>query len=129
MRFSDAVGNATTDTSHTIEIMFKIRNVQDFSKLLYNITRYKNDEALFREFYDEEREEYKTTYTNYDTFLAWYLKTHDVPGVDKDNKPIEKMTYDDLIYAGIDKKINLNNVVCGYYSGNSKNAVGLCLGP
>ena len=129
MRFSDAVGNATTDTSHTIEIMFKIRNVQDFSKLLYNITRYKNDEALFREFYDEEKEEYKTTYTNYDTFLAWYLKTHDVPGVDKDNKPIEKMTYDDLIYAGIDKKINLNNVVCGYYSGNSKNAVGLCLGP
>jgi hypothetical protein len=128
MRFSDATGNATTDTSHSIEIMFKIRNVQDYSNLLHNITRYKNDEALFAEFYDVNTETYKTAYTNYDAFLAWYLKTHKVPGVDEKGNVIEEMTYDDLIYESIDKKINLNNIVCGYYSGDSKNVKGLCLG-
>jgi hypothetical protein len=40
-----------------------------------------------------------------------------------------RLTYDDLKYARIDKKVNLDNIMCGYYFGNSKSVVGLCLGP
>jgi hypothetical protein len=39
------------------------------------------------------------------------------------------MTYDDLKFNYIDKLINLSNVACGYYSGDTKSAIGLCLGP
>jgi hypothetical protein len=39
------------------------------------------------------------------------------------------MEYDDLKFAKTEKQINLNNVIGGYYSGNTKAVTGLCLGP
>ena len=129
MVFATPSGNAATDLSHSIELMFKIRNVQDYSTLIHNITRYKNDSALYDAFYDEENGAYKTGYTNYDSFLAWYLKENYIDYEDSATGTHRALTYDDLDFDYIQKQINLSNVACGYYSGDTSSAVGLCLGP
>lgn len=126
--FANPDGPQDTKQSHTIELTFKIRNVQDYSNLIRTITRYENDGDLYKAFYNEETGKFNTTYTNYDAFLAWYLKTYEVEFVDK-NGIKRKMEYDDLKFAKIEKQINLNNVIGGYYSGNTKAVTGLCLGP
>lgn len=115
--------------SHSIEVCFKIRNVQDYSNLIRNITRYVDDEALYTRFYDAETATYLTEYTNYDSFLNWFFKNNYYPYIDPDTKEERAMTYDDLEFNYIDKLINLSNVACGYYSGDTKSAIGLCLGP
>ena len=115
--------------SHSIEVCFKIRNVQDYSNLIRNITRYVDDDALYAQFYNAETATYLTEYTNYDSFLNWFFKNNYYPYVDPDTKEERAMTYDDLEFNYIDKLINLSNVACGYYSGDTKSAIGLCLGP
>ena len=124
MQFAKA-GGTDIETSHTIEIMFRVRNVQDYSNLIHNITRYVNDTAYYNEFYDEATSSYKTKYTNYDSFLAWYLKENEIINPSTG----ERVTYDDLEFQSIQKQSNLNNVFCGYYSGSGANVVGMCLGP
>ena len=126
--FANPNGPQDTKQSHTIELTFKIRNVQDYSNLIRTITRYENDGDLYKAFYNEETGKFNTTYTNYDAFLAWYLKTYEVEFVDK-NGIKRRMEYDDLKFAKTEKQINLNNVIGGYYSGNTKAVTGLCLGP
>lgn len=118
-----------TNASRSIEVCFKIRNVQDYSALIRNITRYKNDAELYKKFYDVNTATYLTSYTNYDSFLAWYLKNYEHLIDDPKTGGKRQMTYDDLEFDYIDKLINLSNVACGYFSGNTKSAVGLCLGP
>ena len=115
--------------SHSIEVCFKIRNVQDYSNLIRNITRYVDDDALYAQFYNAETATYLTEYTNYDSFLNWFFKNNYYPYIDPDTKVERAMTYDDLEFNYIDKLINLSNVACGYYSGDTKSAIGLCLGP
>ena len=126
--FSNPSGSQATEQSHSIELTFKIRNVQDYSNLIRTITRYKNDEKLYKAFYDEETGKFNTTYTNYDAFLAWYLKTYEVEFVDKKGNK-RRMEYDDLEFSHIAKQINLSNVIGSYSSGNTKAVTGLCLGP
>lgn len=126
--FANPNGPQDTKQSHTIELTFKIRNVQDYSNLIRTITRYENDGDLYKAFYNEETGKFNTTYTNYDAFLVWYLKTYEVEFVDK-NGIKRRMEYDDLKFAKTEKQINLNNVIGGYYSGNTKAVTGLCLGP
>ena len=118
-----------TAQSHSIEVCFKIRNVQDYSNLIRNITRYKDDDELYRKFYDPETATYLTDYTNYDSFLSWFFKNNYYPYIDPKTKEERAMTYDDLEFDYIDKLINLSNVACGYYSGDTRSAIGLCLGP
>lgn len=127
--FANPNGQASTEQSHSIEIMFKIRNVQDYSNLIRTITRYKNDENLYKAFYDDTTGTFKTSYTNYDAFLAWYLKNNEIEFTDPKTGEKRRMEYDDLEFSHIAKQINLNNIVCGYYSGDTKSATGLCLGP
>lgn len=127
--FSNPTGQASTEQSHSIELTFKIRNIQDYSNLIRTITRYKDDATLYQAFYDEVTGQFKTNYTNYDAFLAWYLKNNYISYTDSKTGITRRMEYDDLEFSHIAKQINLNNVVCGYYSGDSKSAVGLCLGP
>ena len=100
--FSNPSGSQATEQSHSIELTFKVRNVQDYSNLIRTITRYKNDEDLYKAFYDEETGKFNTTYTNYDAFLAWYLKTNEVEFVDK-NGIKRRMEYDDLEFSHIAK--------------------------
>ena len=131
-----ATENGTdAEITHTIEMQFKIRNIQNYSNLIHNITRYENDQGLFDEFYDSTNNIYKTKYTNYDSFLAWYLKevnpSSETPFTILDQGATEPrlLEYDDLVFDRIQKQIDLSNVFCGYYTGNSSNVKGLCLGP
>jgi hypothetical protein len=56
------------------------------------------------------------------------LKENEIPFTDSTGvqRPLE---YDDLEFDYIQKQINLNNVFCGYYTGDTSSVVGMCLGP
>lgn len=124
----DFIFNSTaSDTkSHTFEFEFKINNIQDYSNLIKNITRYANDDELFSQFYDVETGTYKTRFTNYDAFLADYFKNNHVP---IEGPGSRDKTYDDLVFRSIEKQINLSAVACGFYNGNNSAVTGLCIGP
>lgn len=107
-------GSTSAAQSWTYEMQFKIHNIQDYTELIQNITRYKDDGDLYRAFTAPDQ----TAYTNYDSFLAAYLPLH--PELGK--------SYDDLEFDYVYKKINLDKVACGYYSGNQNNAIGFCFG-
>lgn len=101
----------SSQQSNSIEIEFKIRNVQNYGNLISNVTRYNNDDKYYQEFLNQ------TIYTNYDSFLQDRLKEE----ID--------ISYDDLVFNRVDKIINLSNIVCGYYSGDQKGVVGFGIGP
>ena len=134
MRFA-AENGTDAEITHTIELQFKIRNIQNYSNLIHNITRYTNDADLFAKFYDDTNHVYLTKYTNYDSFLAWYLKevnpTEENPFTILDQGATEPrlLEYDDLEFNRIQKQIDLSNVFCGYYTGDTSSVVGMCLGP
>lgn len=92
--------------SNTIEMSFRLKNIQNYSKLITNITRYKKDNEYYNAFLNQ------TTYTNYDNYLQFILGSG----------------YDELEFLKIQKNINLNNLVCSFYSGDTSNPVGICLG-
>ena len=119
-----ATENGTdNEITHTIELQFKISNVQNYSNLIHNITRYtygsNNDDILFAKFYNEQTHTYQTSYTNYDSFLAWYLKNQNPidenPLMILDTGATEPrlLEYDDLVYNRVQKQIDLSNVSCG----------------
>ena len=134
LRFA-AENGTDAEITHTIEMQFKVRNIQNYSNLIHNITRYLNDQELFNLFYDSANNTYLTKYTNYDSFLAWYLKevnpTSENPFTILDQGATQPrlLEYDDLEFDRIQKQIDLSNVFCGYYTGDSSNVKGLCLGP
>ena len=133
--FSIPIGNMVFagaddgEQSHSFEFQFKIRNVQDYSNLIHNITRYKNDTDYFNAFYDTAERTYKTEYTNYDAFLANYFKTNNIPYTEPGTEIQRNMEYDDLEFDRVDKQINLNAVACGFFSGDNQSVTGICLGP
>ena len=113
---------ASTDSSkqsNSIEIQFKVRNVQDYSNLIHNITRYTNDDKFYKAF------QAQTQYGNYDAFLQYYLPIYDLEGEDEN----KRVTYDSLTFDRVQKEISLNRVICGYYSGDETGAIGFALGP
>ena len=134
LRFA-AENGTDAEITHTIEMQFKVRNIQNYSNLIHNITRYNDDGELFNLFYDSTNNTYLTKYTNYDSFLGWYLKevnpTSENPFtiLDKGATQPRLLEYDDLVFNRIEKQIDLSNVFCGYYKGDSSNVKGLCLGP
>ena len=128
------LGSDVNSIAHTIEMQFKIRNIQNYSNLIRNITRYNNDTELFNKFYEDGV--YKTKYTNYDSFLTWYLREenpkseHPITILDEGATEPRLLEYDDLVYSHIQKQIDLNNAFCSYYTQKSSSeVVGLCLGP
>ena len=101
-----AAENGTdAEITHTIEMQFKVRNIQNYSNLIHNITRYQNDQDLFDLFYSNNT--YQTKYTNYDSFLGWYLKdvnpTSETPFtiLDKGATEPRLLEYDDLVFDRI----------------------------
>ena len=131
-------GTEQTDgQSKAVELQWKIRNVQRQTNLITDITRYKNDEKVkVRQDGQEDKEvnlynlfengqsQLGVNYSNYDAFLAWYLRTYYVINP---NNTDSRLSYDDLEYSYTFKKINLDNVVCGFYSSSQSCSVtGLC---
>jgi S-adenosylmethionine hydrolase len=51
--------------SHTVELQFKVSNIQKYGNLITNITRYKGDKTYYENFKKQE----KDGYDNYDIYL------------------------------------------------------------
>ena len=124
--FEGGLEFGTSDTakqSNAIELAFKIRNVQNYSNLITNVTRYNIPTAFGDDgkptSYTSDASIYENDfknqnlYTNYDAFLQATLD----PNV-----------YDNLQFREVQKNVNLSNAVFGFYSGNNNNAVGVCVG-
>lgn len=110
---------STAAQSHTYEFQFKVRNVQDYSELIKNITRYVNDEKFYEAFENQSK------FDNYDAFLQDYLPRYELGPEETEE---DRMKYDDLKFASVYKKISLDKVVGSYFSGNEDGATGFCLG-
>lgn len=97
--------------SHTVEMQFRIKNIQRYDNLITNITRYKND----GEWYAAFKEQASTGYSNYDAYLQASL---------------DPEVYDALEFAAVEKNINIDNVAAGLFDYDSVNtkATGFCIG-
>jgi hypothetical protein len=100
------------EDSIALEMQFKVRNVQDYTPLIHNITRYVGDSNYYKAFKDPAQ----TTYSNYDSFLAWYLPQLDPP-----------VSYDKLEFDYVQKEINVATAIATYIPGES-DTKGLCIG-
>ena len=109
------------EQSHTFEFQFKVRNVQDYTELIENITRYVGDTKFYEAFTDPAQ----TNYTNYDAFLQYYLPIYPLG---PEETEADRKKYDDLEFEKVQKNISLDKITCGYYSGNEQSATGFCLG-
>ena len=109
---------AASQQSYTFEFQFKVFNVQDYSNLIKNITRYQKDDdkdselgSWWEAFQDPQKNIWG--HQNYDAFL-------------KDFLPPE--IYAKLEIDYVYKQMNLNNIVCKYFSPLSSGAKGLAIG-
>ena len=106
--------------SNSIEMEFKISNIQRYSNLITNITRYKYKKNSEDTNYTSDDEWYQAflaqdKYTNYDDYLQ---------------KTLDADIYDSLEFSSLQKNIDLKNVICGFYTGLQENndIVGICVG-
>ena len=123
-QFSIPFGNLTfasndnTKASNTIEFQFKVRNIQDYSNLIKNTTRYKGDSK----FYEEFTKPTQTKYSNYDAFLQYWLPIYPLAEGET------RVTIDSLEFDRVQKDVSLAKAVCKFVSGNDAAPIGLCLG-
>lgn len=121
-QFTLPIGNMTfasndsTQQSNTVEMQFKVRNIQDYSNLIKNTTRYKGDEDFYAEFIKQ------TEYSNYDAFLQYWLPKYPVA------EGAIRMEYDSLEFNYVQKDVSLAKAVCRFVSGDDSAPIGLCLG-
>lgn len=115
--------NGSATSTHTIEIQFKIRNPQKYTKVITKYTRYKaSDEAdSSKKGWTDDKawEEFRnqTEYLNYDIFLnKKYLPEHP-----------EAPTYDELTYDRLEQIFDLTNLACAY--GSETNPLGIYFSP
>ena len=106
--------------SNSIEIEFKVSNIQKYSNLITNITRYKYKKNPEDTYYTMDDEWYQNflvqdKYTNYDDYLQ---------------KTLDANIYDSLEFSSLQKNIDLKNVICGFYTGTQEknDIVGICIG-
>jgi len=127
----------TSAQSHTFEFQFKVRNVQDYSNIVHNVTRYKGntddrydtypgwvDDEVYQTFTNKSylNEEWSDgkEYDNYDAFLQWYLPAHKEAYPDSTWPP----SYDDIEYRKTDKILNTAYAAGKYFDGQH----GICIG-
>ena len=103
--------------SRTFEFQFKIRNVQDYTNLIKEYTRYSGDLQYWNAFLAQLKEAKEGYYDNYDNYLRNELA-----------KPDATTTYDKLSenFAGIERVVSGNTPFCSYYDSNGR---GFLLGP
>lgn len=111
-----------TDSSKTIELRLKIRNVQSYEKLITTYTRYAVDDSadasisrawkdddIFQEFLNQRSS--VGGYTNYDAYLSVRL-----PQLRENDSSIP--SYDDLTYNGLSRDYNLESAAIKYIANN-----------
>ena len=116
-------GNQEGIDSNSIEMAFKIKNIQKYNNLITNVTRYDipsgyNEETGKPSGYISDENKYQsfknqTQYDNYDAYLQANLDPRD---------------YENLKFREVQKLIDLNSLVCGFYTGDNSNCVGVCVG-
>lgn len=114
--------NVAGSQAHSFEIQLKVSNVQKYTNLIKNLTRYKyykdgitgdgipmiDDDELYKKFNAQD------IYDNYDAFLKTELSAKE---------------YDTLEFRFVEKILNFNNIVCQFMNtDDSSNAVGFCIG-
>ena len=109
--------NNLDNQSHTVELQFRIRNIQNYDNLIKNITRYKigegDDAPTDDTYYEEFKAQKDTGYDNYDAFLQWRLPPED---------------YEKLAIWKVETVIQIDNVVAGLYDYYNNTAIGFCIG-
>ena len=108
---------ASSDVSNqscAIEMQFKVRNIQDYSPLIHNVTRYKGDENYYIAFKAQNQ------YSNYDSFLAYWLPLQ----TDAEGNPL---SYDDLEFDYVQKDIDVSKAIASYVP-NDTDTFGMCVG-
>lgn len=100
--------------SHTVEMQFKISNIQKYGNLIRNITRYVGDADYYKDFKLKEAE---GLYDNYDVYLQKEL----------DPEVYEKLT-DVENFERVQKIISTNNIIAGLYDIKDNQVIGFCLG-
>jgi hypothetical protein len=101
-------GGSDDNRNFSMEIQFKISNIQNYNNLIRNITRYKNDTDWYNRFLVDSA---AGKFDNYDAWLQANL---------------DPETYDKLEFQAVQKNIDLSNIACGYYTPN--NNVGIAIG-
>lgn len=103
-------------SSATVEIQFKIKNPQNYAKVITKYTRYKiGSDWTDNDAWDAFKAQDK--YLNYDEFLT------------KEYLPTTNYTYDDLEYDRIEQDFNLKNLVCAYGKLGSSVSPGIYFSP
>ena len=150
LKFTQFATQNANNQSHTFEFQFKVRNVQDYSQIIHNITRYRGNTDdrydTYPSWIDTEaymafsgvdaqgnitpeslakQNEYLewsngVKYDNYDAFLQWYLPAHMQHYPESGWPP----SYDDIEYRKTDKILNTNYAAGQYYDGTH----GICIG-
>ena len=102
------------EQSVAIELQFKVRNIQDYTPLVHNVTRYQGDDKFYNMFINQ------SIYSNYDSYLNW-LATQIDP---ETHKPY--LEYDALVFDKVQKNIDTSRAIMKYlYSGTTS---GMCIG-
>lgn len=121
-KFSIPLGNmilnnpsSSAQQSKTFEFEFKIRNVQDYSNLIKEYTRYSGDQDYWSAFVAQMND--ADGYDNYDSYLKYVL-----------SQPGAQTTYDKLTenFSDITRMVQSSTPFCSYYDNNKR---GFCLGP
>lgn len=139
----------SNEQSHTFEFQFKIRNVQDYSQIIHNITRYRanteashgktypgwtdntpynNGPSAYSAFTNRTYLEWSNgkVYDNYDAFLQWYLpeQASHYEELQDPEQQIFPVSYDELEFREVEKILNTNYAAMKYYDGQH----GICIG-
>lgn len=121
-KFTLPIGNLTfaaidaSQQSNTIEFQFKVRNIQDYSNLIKNTTRYKGDGDFYTAFLNQ------TEYSNYDAFLQYWLPLYELAEGET------RKEIDDLEFERVQKDVSLSKAACKFVSGSDAAPIGFCLG-
>lgn len=127
-------GKDADQQSNTVEVQLRLTNIQNYTNLITNITRYKYKDPLAAGENDPEFKDtdwYKafiasnqTQYNNYDAFLQANLSKETWLDSEGNNLNPKNVKYDDLLFDYIQKNINTKNLVMSLYTGS----VGICIG-
>ena len=101
-------GGSDDNRNFSMEIQFRISNIQNYNNLIRNVTRYKNDTSWYDRFLVDMA---AGKYDNYDAWLQANL---------------DPETYDKLEFDKVQKNIDLTNIAFGYYTPSDN--VGIAVG-